>query len=182
MKFQSLPLAGAFVVTPEPREDERGFFARIFCSREFIAAGVEGSVVQCNNSLSRDRGTTRGLHFQIGPHQETKLLRVVKGRVANVIVDLNPGSPTFLKHTVIDLDATSRRMTYVPRGFANGIQTQEDDTELIYFVSKAYEPSAERGIRWDDPRLSITWPIAPTVISEKDRRWPDFDPATHRLD
>lgn len=181
MRFEKLPLHGAYLIHMDKMEDERGFFGRLFCANEMRAAGLEPGIVQCNNSLSRTRGTTRGLHYQVGAHRETKVLRAISGRLVNVMVDLNPDSPTFMQHCKVELSAAGRTMTYVPRGFGNGLQTLEDDTEIIYFVSNYYAPAAERGVRWNDPAFGIDWPLEPTVMSPKDRGWPDFDRAKHSL-
>jgi dTDP-4-dehydrorhamnose 3,5-epimerase len=177
--FRETPLAGAFLVESEPREDERGFFARVFCQREFAKQGLATQFVQVNDSLARAAGTLRGMHYQLPPHAETKLVRCLRGALFDVIVDLRPGSPTLRRHFGVRLDAESRTMLYVPRGFAHGFITLEPDTEALYFVDAFYAPEAERGLRWDDPALGIVWPLVPRVISEKDRTHPDFDPAFH---
>lgn len=174
MKFEPLDVAGAYAVTLEPRGDERGFFARMFCQTEMIEAGLDPRISQVNNSLSRDRGTLRGLHYQIGDAAETKLVRAVRGAIFDVVVDLRTDSPTYLEWSGIDVTADNRQMLYVPRGCAHGILTLEDDTELIYMASHHYVPEAERGARWDDPAFGIRWPIEPSVISDKDANWPSW--------
>lgn len=179
MIFRETPLAGAFLVELEPREDERGFFARVFCEREFTEQGLSARFVQVNDSLARAAGTLRGMHYQLPPHAETKLVRCLRGTLFDVIVDLRPGSRTFRRHFGVRLDAETRSMLYVPRGFAHGFVTLEPDTEALYFVDAFYAPEAERGMRWDDPALGIEWPLEPRVISEKDRTHPDFDAAFH---
>jgi dTDP-4-dehydrorhamnose 3,5-epimerase len=179
MKFSALPIPGAFRVSQEPRGDERGFFARAYCRREFAAAGLHPEWVQANNSLSATPGTLRGFHYQLGEYAEDKLIRPIRGAVFDVVIDLRPESPMFLKHCTLELHSGQRDAVYVPRGCANTILTLEPDTELFYLSSNYYEPSAERGLRWNDPRLAITWPSEPAVVSEKDAGHPDFDPAIH---
>ena len=179
MRFIEAPLPGAFLIELERREDERGFLARAFCEREFSAHGLETRFVQMNDSLSRDAGTLRGLHYQLEPSAEVKVIRVISGALWDVILDLRSGSPTFGNHFGAELTSENRRMMYVPRGFAHGILTLVPDTEALYFVSAFYTPERERGIRWDDPRFAIEWPAQPAVISEKDRGHPDYDPAVH---
>jgi dTDP-4-dehydrorhamnose 3,5-epimerase len=179
MKFVSTPLAGAYVIELEKRGDERGFFARLFCEREFGAAGLDTRFVQINNSLSKDKGTLRGMHYQLGEAAEVKVVRCVRGALWDAILDLRPQSPTFGQSFGAELSAENRRMMYVPRGFAHGLLTLEADTEALYLVSAFYAPERERGIRWNDPRFSIRWPAEPKVISEKDAKQRDFDPAWH---
>lgn len=176
MKFEALEVVGAYTVSLEPRGDDRGFFARMFCGDEMAAAGLEPHIAQINNSLSKDRGTLRGLHYQLGDAAETKLVRAVRGAVFDVAVDLRPESPTYTKWSGVELTAENRKMLYVPRGCAHGILTLEDDTELIYMASHHYVPEAERGARWDDPAFDIQWPFEPRVVSEKDANWPTWSP------
>lgn len=180
MIFRPLGLPGAFVVEPEPVVDERGFFARTWCRREFEARGLRADLAQCSVSFSTHRGTLRGLHYQVGPHAEAKLVRCTRGAVWDVIVDLRPDSPTFTAHRAVVLDDAARRMVYVPEGVAHGFLTLADDTEVFYQISAFHHPEAARGVRWDDPAFSIAWPEPPRVISERDRRFPDFDPAAGR--
>lgn len=175
MKFLPTPLAGAHLVELERRGDDRGFFARLFCEREFAAAGLETRFVQANNSLTARRGTLRGMHYQLPPAAEVKLVRCLRGALYDVILDLRPRSPTFGQSFGAELTAENRTMMYVPRGFAHGFLTLADDTEALYLVSAFYAPEEERGVRFDDPRFSIRWPIAPTEVSAKDRAWPDYD-------
>lgn len=182
MRFLPTPLPGCLVVEMEPRGDERGFFARLFCEREAAAAGIETRIAQINNSLSAKRGTLRGLHWQLPPHAETKIVRCLRGAVCDLAVDLRPDSPTFGQHHWAELSADNRRMMVVPRGCAHGVLSLVDDAEILYTVSAAYQPAAERGLRWDDPQLAIRWPIVPQEVSDKDRRWPDFDPASPDLE
>ena len=179
MRFSPTPVEGAYIVEPEPRSDERGFFARVFCQREFAAAGLESRFVQINNSLSKDRRTLRGMHYQLGEAAEVKIIRCVRGAVWDAILDLRPESATFGHGFGAELTAENRRMMYVPRGFAHGFLTLEEDTEVLYPVSAFYDPGRERGVRWNDPRFALHWPIEPRVISDKDAGLPDFDPAWH---
>jgi dTDP-4-dehydrorhamnose 3,5-epimerase len=174
MIFTATALAGAFVVEPEPFEDERGFFARSFCSAEFATRGLNPRVAQCAISLTRRRGTLRGLHYQRAPHTEAKLVRCTAGAIHDVIVDLRPASPSFRQHFGLALDARGLRMLYVPEGCAHGFQALEDGTEVFYQMSEHYVPEAAAGIRWNDPAFGIVWPLAVTVISERDRTCPDF--------
>lgn len=179
MKFHQTPLAGARLIELEKRGDERGFFARLFCEREFGAEGLETRFVNVNNSLSSGKATLRGLHYQIGEAAEVKLVRCISGALWDAILDLRPGSPTFGRWFGETLSADNRLMMYVPRGFAHAILTLEPDTEALYLVSAHYAPASERGVRWDDPRFDIRWPIAPREISAKDAGWADFDSAAH---
>jgi len=182
MKFHATPLGGARLVELEKRGDERGFFARMFCEREFAAEGLETRFVNVNNSLSRLSGTLRGLHYQIGEAAEVKLVRCVRGALFDAIVDLRPNSPTYLRGFGETLSADNRLMMYVPRGFAHAILTLEPDTEALYLASAHYAPEAERGLRWNDPHFDVRWPAAPQEISAKDAGWPDFDPAYHGVE
>lgn len=179
MIFSETPLRGAWVIDLEKRGDERGFFARSFCEREFAEHGLATRFVQMNDSLSARKGTLRGMHYQLPPGAETKVVRCVRGALHDVILDLREGSPTFGKSFGADLTAENRRMMYVPKGFAHGFVTLADDTEALYLVDAFYAPDRERGIRFDDPRFAIPWPIAPTVVSDKDRAHRTFDPAWH---
>ena len=182
MKFHSTPLADAKIIELEKRGDNRGFFARVFCEREFGAAGLETRYVNINNSLSALKGTLRGMHFQLGANAEVKVIRCIRGSLWDAIIDLRPDSPTFGKWFGETLTADNRLMMYVPRGFAHAILTLEPDTEALYLNSAFYAPEAERGIRWNDPRFSIKWPVAPAEISSKDGAWPDFNPAFHQTE
>jgi len=179
MQFTPTPLPGAFLIDLDKREDERGFFARFFCEREFAEAGLETRIVQINTSLSRDRGTLRGMHYQLGEAAEVKVVRVIGGALWDAILDLRPGSATFGRSFGAELSAANRRMMYVPRGFAHGFLTLEENTETLYLVSAFYDPGRERGVRWNDPRFAIRWPAEPLVISDKDAHQRDFDPAWH---
>jgi dTDP-4-dehydrorhamnose 3,5-epimerase len=179
MQFLPTRLGGAYLIELDKREDERGFFARLFCEREFAEAGLETRFVQINNSLSRDRGTLRGMHYQLGEAAEVKLVRCVRGALWDAILDLRPGSPSFGQSFGAELSGDNRRMMYVPHGFAHGILTLTEETEALYLVSATYAPELERVVRWNDPRFTIGWPFAPIVISEKDANPRDFDPAWH---
>ena len=182
MRIEPAPLDGAATIELDLRGDERGFFARMFCEKEFAAAGLETRFVQANNSSNAQRGTLRGLHYQLPPDTEVKLVRCIRGALWDVIVDVRPGSPSFGRWFGAELTAQNRRMMYVPRGFAHGFITLTDDSELIYFVSDFYEPKQERGLRWNDPKIAIDWPVAPSVISEKDANWPDFESDWHGIE
>lgn len=174
MRFTETPVAGAWLVEPEPRGDDRGFFSRLWCRDELAARGLNGNFVQCNNSFSRVRGTMRGLHYQTAPHAEAKLISCVRGRVFDAIVDLRPDSPTYRKWFGRELTQDNRLMMYVPEGCAHGYLTLEDECEVIYPVTAAYHASAERGMRWNDLAVGIQWPIEPVVVSPKDQQWPDL--------
>ena len=175
MIFTELALKGVYLIEPDRREDERGFFARTFCAEEFSAHGLSPTVVQCNISFNRHRGTLRGLHFQAPPHSEARLVRCTRGNIYDVIVDLRPDSRTFKQWDAIELTADNRRMLYVPEGVAHGFQTLADDTEVLYQMSEFYHPECARGIRWDDPAFEIKWPVANPIISDKDRSFMDFE-------
>lgn len=179
MIFTETPLPGAFVIDLEKRGDERGFFARAFCEKEFGQRQLATRFVQVNNSLSAQKGTLRGMHYQLAPKAETKLVRCIRGALYDVILDLRPGSATFGRSFGAELSAENRRMMYVPKGFAHGFLTLADDTEAFYFVDEFYGPEQERGVRWNDPKFAIQWPIAPVVLSDKDRGHRDFDAAWH---
>lgn len=179
MDFTETPLKGAYLIDLNRLGDERGFFARTFCTREFADVGLVTQFVQVNNSLSALQGTLRGMHYQLAPHAETKIVRCIRGALYDVIVDLRPESATFKQHFGVELTAENRQMLYVPKGFAHGFVTLEDDTEAFYFVDEFYAPDAERGVRWNDPAFAIDWPIEPLEISDKDARHGDFDPAIH---
>lgn len=174
MIFTETALPGAWIVDVERLEDSRGFFARSWCEREFAERGLNPHLAQCNVSFNKRRGTLRGLHYQASPHREAKLIRCTRGAIHDVILDLRPDSPTFKRHTAVVLDAESRRMLYVPEGFAHGFQTLEDDTEVFYQMSASYAPDHARGVRWNDPAFGIQWPDAERTISERDQRYPDF--------
>ena len=172
MRFTPTPLAGAFLVEPEPHEDPRGFFARTFCAREFGEHGLASTFVQCSVSFNHTRGTLRGVHYQRPPAAEIKLVRCTAGAIFDVIVDLRQDSPTYLKHFGAELTAKNRRALYVPKMFAHGLQTLADDTEVFYQISEFHAPDLAVGLRYDDPKLKIPWPLPPAVMSEKDMQWP----------
>lgn len=174
MIFKETSLKGAYVIEPEKLQDERGFFARAWCRREFENHGLTARIAQVNVSYNIKRGTLRGMHYQAAPYEETKLVRCTKGAIYDVIVDLREGSPTYLQWIGVELAANDHRMLYVPENFAHGFQTLDDDTEVSYQVSQFYTPGSEKGIRWNDPAVGIEWPLAPTAMSTKDQGWPDF--------
>lgn len=174
MIFSETDLFGAFLIEPELLADERGFFARVWCRREFTDNALATEFVQSSISFSRARGTLRGMHFQRAPHEEDKLIRCTRGGIHDVIVDLRPDSPTFLRHVEATLTADNRMMLYVPKGFAHGFLTLEDGTEVTYSMSEYHQPEYAGGVRWDDPALGIEWPDEVRVISERDRAFPDF--------
>jgi dTDP-4-dehydrorhamnose 3,5-epimerase len=174
MRFNETPLPGAYLIDLEKRSDERGFFARLFCEEEFKNQGLESRFIQANNSLSTQKGTLRGLHYQLEPMAESKLVRCTKGSLYDLILDLRPTSPTFGRSFGATLSAENRLMMYVPKGFAHGFLTLEDNSELLYFVSQTYSKELERGIRWNDPRFNMKWPDTPRVVSERDQAHPDF--------
>ncbi len=177
MRFTETELKDAFVLDLERRADERGFFARAFCEKEFAEHRLETRFVQCNISFNERKGTLRGLHYQVAPHVETKLVRCFRGAIYDVIIDLRPDSPTYRRWLGVELSEDDRRMLYVPEGFAHGYQTLADATEAFYHVSAFYAPGEERGVRWNDPAFEIEWPEPePTVISDKDATWPNFAP------
>ncbi len=169
MLFTETGLAGAFMIDLDRREDERGFFARAFCQKEFAAQGLEPTFVQSNLCLNANAGTLRGMHFQYPPAAETKLVRCLRGAILDVIVDLRPESSTYLKHVAVELNEDNWRALYVPERFAHGYQTLTDNTVTSYHMSEFYTPSAQGGLRHDDPALAIVWPMPVSVISENDR-------------
>jgi dTDP-4-dehydrorhamnose 3,5-epimerase len=178
MRFKELEIKGVFAVEAEPAIDERGDFARLFCSREFASHGLVDSFVQINLSRNIKRGTVRGLHFQAAPFCETKLVRCIRGSVFDVVIDLRPNSPTIGRWLAIELSQTARNAVYVPAGCAHGYQTLLADCEVEYLVTPEYTPSAARGVRWDDPGIGIDWPIKVGVtLSLRDRQLPVFDAA-----
>jgi dTDP-4-dehydrorhamnose 3,5-epimerase len=172
--FTPLTVHGAFLVAPEPRVDTRGFFARTWCAEEFARHGLEATIAQCSISRSHRKGTLRGMHYQTAPHEEAKLVRCIRGAIHDVIIDIRPSSPTYLRHHAVELSAHNRLSLYVPRGVAHGFQTLEDDTEVGYQMSVAHAPDHASGVRWNDPSFGITWPIVPPIILERDSAYPDF--------
>lgn len=174
MKFQETKLAGAYIVDLNLLEDDRGFFARMFCREEFEKHGLVSDVLQGNMSWNKTKGTLRGMHYQHHPYQETKFIRCTRGAIYDVIIDLRKDSPTYQQWVGVELTADNRTALFVPRDFAHGFITLQDDTEVFYLVSQSYQPGSEGGIRWDDPRFNIQWPTPPTCISPKDAAWPDY--------
>lgn len=176
MIFQELPLQGAFTIDLEPRRDERGFFSRAFCQKEFAQHGLRTEVAQANLSQNVSRGTLRGMHYQREPFAEVKVVRCVNGSIYDVIIDIRPESHTFRKWLGVELSRDNRRALYVPEGFAHGYQALEDDTEVLYLVSQFYAPAHEAAIRWNDPQFGIRWPLPDPILSPKDAVHPDFAP------
>ena len=176
MLFTETKLLSAYVIELQKIEDARGFFARTWCQKEFAAYGLNPNVMQCNMSFNPKQGTLRGMHYQVAPYEEAKLVRCIKGAIYDVIIDLRPDSPTFMQWLGIELTADNRKMLYVPEGFAHGFQTLCDNTEVFYQVSQFYQPGAEHGIRWNDPAFGIIWPETEhRQLSIKDQNWPAFE-------
>lgn len=171
MIFTPLDLKDSYLVEPEKIEDERGFFARSWDQTIFEENNLNPKITQCNISFNKKKGTLRGMHFQIDPYQEEKLVRCTKGSVFEVLIDNRPNSKTFRKWTSIVLSSENYKMVYVPKGFALGFQTLEDNTELFYQMSQNFNPKFSTGIKWNDPKIKIDWPMKPTVISSKDQSW-----------
>jgi dTDP-4-dehydrorhamnose 3,5-epimerase len=171
MRFTPTKLAGAYVIEPQPHADSRGLFARTFCANEFRAQGLVDVFVQCNTSWNVSKGTLRGLHFQLSPSSEVKLVRCTAGALWDVIVDLRPQSATYLQYVAIELTAGNRLALYIPEMFAHGFQTLEEGTEVFYQMSQFYAPKLARGIRYDDPKIGIKWPLPVTSISDLDLNW-----------
>jgi len=178
MKFSETELTGAFLIDLELLEDERGFFARTWCRKEFEQHGFNPDWVQCNISYNKRKGTLRGMHYQIDPYAEAKLVRCTMGAIFDVIIDLRPDSKTYMQWISIELTAENRKMIYIPEGFANGFQTLVDNTEVFYQMSVFYTPRYARAVRWNDPQFKILWPEADRIISGKDQKIEDFDPET----
>jgi len=177
LKFHATPLSGLYVVEIEALRDERGFFARSYCAREFSAHGVDFPVAQCNVSFNDKAGTLRGLHYQAAPHEEAKLVRCTRGALFDVAVDVRLDSPTYRRWYAVELTPDNGRMLFIPGGFAHGFQTLQDGTEISYVMSEFYHPDSARGLRWDDPAFAIDWPLANPIISDKDRSHPLLDRA-----
>lgn len=174
MIFTELSLKGAFVLDLELKEDERGFFATSWSKQNFAKRNLDTELLECNISFNKLKGTVRGMHFQAEPHGQTKLVRCTKGAIYDAIIDLRPGSSTFKRWEGFELTCANRRMLYVPHGFAHGFQTLEDSTEVLYQMSQSFNAAAGRGVRWNDPAFAIAWPLPLTVISPRDRDYPDF--------
>ena len=168
MIFTETKLKGAFVIDLEPIQDDRGLFARTWCKKEFVAHGLNPDLVQCNISFNKKRGTLRGMHYQAAPYEEAKLVRCTMGAIYDVIIDLRKESETFMRWLSCELTAKNRKMLYVPKGFAHGFQTLEDNTEVFYQMSELYHPDYAQGIRWNDPTIGIKWPSQNLIISHKD--------------
>lgn len=179
MIFESLPLDGAWLIRPEKATDERGFFARIICVKEFAAHGLQGAFVQSSISHNRLRGTVRGMHFQWPPSREAKLVRCVRGGIRDMLIDLRPGSATFLRHAAVTLDDVGDDAVYIPAGFAHGFQTLADDSLVQYHMTDEFRPDLAGGFRWNDPAFSITLPLPVSVISPRDATYPPFDEKSH---
>jgi dTDP-4-dehydrorhamnose 3,5-epimerase len=174
MLFKKTDLKDSYIVELELLEDERGFFARSFCQREFEKHGLSPHIVQCNISGNKKKGTLRGMHYQTAPHQEAKLVSCIQGSLYDVIIDLRPDSPTYCKWMEVELSAKNYRLLYIPEGFAHGFQTLEDDTLIFYQMSEFYHPECSMGIRWNDPFFGISWPIHDPILSERDCLYPAF--------
>lgn len=176
MIFHETKLQGAYVIDIERAEDERGFFARSFCQKEFRKFGLEDRMAQCNISFNTKQHTLRGLHYQLAPHAEAKLVRCTRGGIFDVIVDLRDGSPTCRQWYATELTGENRRMLYIPKGFAHGLLTLEDNTEVFYVMSDFYSPDHARGLRWDDPAIGIQWPVERPIVSERDKSFQLLSP------
>lgn len=171
MIFTETNLPGAYIIELRPSHDERGFFARSWCQREFAARGLKTEVRQCNISFNKQKGTLRGMHYQAKPHEEAKLVTCIRGAVHDVIIDLRSNSPTFKQWLGVELNHQDRRMLYIPEGFAHGFQTLEDNTEVFYYMFEFYHPESARGFRWDDPVFAITWPLDVAKLSPNDKSY-----------
>ena len=176
MVFKETKLKDAYIIELEPIEDNRGFFARTWCQREFRAHGLEVNLVQCSLSYNKEKGTLRGMHYQAPPYEEVRLVRCTRGAIYDVIIDLRPDSHTFKQWTGVELTAGNYHSLYVPKGFAHGFLTLEDHTEVFYQMSQFYSAESARGIRWNDPAFEILWPADIQVISDRDLGYPDFVP------
>lgn len=178
MIVRETAIPGAFVLEPEPHLDERGSFARVWSREELEEHGLPVRIEQSSVSFNRRRGTLRGLHLQIAPSMETKYVRCTRGSVLDVVVDLRPGSPTYLEHVAVELTADNAFTMVVPEGAAHGFQTLRDESEVYYQISAAYDPERARGVRWNDPVLGIAWPLPDPIMNARDASYPDYDPAT----
>ena len=176
MKFHTTGIAGAYRIEWEPIDDERGYFARTRSNEQFAALGLDNDLSECSISYNERRGTLRGMHYQAAPHEETKLVMCIAGVVFDALVDLRPGSATYLKTCSAELSLENRNMLYVPAGVAHGFITLEDKTYVQYQIGGDYVPDAARGVRWDDPSFDIAWPMLPLVMSDRDRRYKDYQP------
>ncbi len=175
MIFRERSLKGVFIIEPEKLGDDRGFFARTFCQKEFAANNLNPYLVQCNISFNKKKGTLRGMHYQAEPDAEAKLVRCTSGAIYDVVIDLRCNSPTFKKWIAVELTADNRKMLYIPENFAHGFQTLEDNTEVFYQMSEFYHPASAKGVRWNDSAFGIQWPTDERIISAKDQQYPDFN-------
>jgi dTDP-4-dehydrorhamnose 3,5-epimerase len=176
MIFKETRLKGAFVIEIEKFEDKRGFFAHTFSRDAFESNGLTSRLVNTNISFNKKRGTLRGMHYQVAPYEETKLIRCTRGAIYDVIIDLRPDSPSYRNWVEVELTADNYRLLYVPEQCAHGFQTLDDNTEVTYQVSQVYSPESARGVRYDDPAFKITWPLKVEVISDQDAKWPHWSP------
>ena len=174
MKFIETKLKGTYIIELEPMEDERGFFARSFCQKEFEEHGLNLRIVQCNISFNKKKGTLRGMHYQIAPYEEAKLVSCIRGAIYDVIIDMRPDSPTYCQWFAVELTEENYKMLYIPKGFAHGFQTLEDNTVVFYQMSEFYHAECARGVRWDDPAFGIEWPVKKLVISPRDQSYKSF--------
>ncbi len=174
MEFHATALPGVFIVDIQPRHDDRGFFARAWCQREFAEHGLSDRLVQCDISFNRRRGTLRGMHLQRAPHAQPKLVRCTRGALFDAVVDIRPGSPTFGRHLAVELTAENHRMLFIPAGCAHGFQTLQDETEVFYQMSDSFVPESAVGFRWDDPAVGIPWPVAQPIMNDRDRDYPSL--------
>lgn len=180
MKFIETKLKGAYIIELELIEDERGFFARSFCQKEFEEHGLNPCIAQCNISYNKKKGTLRGMHYQVAPHEEAKIVSCISGAIYDVVIDLRPDSPTYCQWFAVELTAycspltAHYKMLYIPEGFAHCFQTLKDDTTVFYQMSEFYHPECAKGVRWDDPAFGIQWPLSSPVLSQKDMNYTDF--------
>ena len=174
MKLTNVSLPGTYLIELEPIVDERGFFARTWCAQEFKVHGLNPNLAQCSVSFNKHRGTLRGMHYQVEPHQEAKLIRCCSGAIYDVVLDLRPASPAYCKWFAVELTAENRKMLYVPEGVAHGFQTLTEGAEVLYQISESYWPESARGARWNDKLFGIEWPIRDPIISPRDRAFPDY--------
>jgi dTDP-4-dehydrorhamnose 3,5-epimerase len=173
--FKPTNFRGAYVIEPERRADFRGYFARTYCEKEFAALGLETHIAQCSVSFNQRKGTLRGMHYQMAPFEEVKVVRCIRGAIYDVIIDLRPSSPTFKKHFAVELDERNGNALYVPAGFAHGFQTLAENSEVFYQMSQHYSESHARGVRWNDPAFAIPWPEDARTILERDENYTDFE-------